>query len=213
MPHCSTCGSPYAGSPQFCPACGSPVSPPPKESGTTPISTTRERRIGPVIYGALLLFGLVFFVIYITPSTHKVIQGQPVVASPADYDSNTVEMKRVSFHEENGDLVFSLEDVKNQRLVVFEYTGGKTPRSVMAYVAPDGRLVTAISLSEHCGSTEFTIKDNQIYCAHCPSHWDMMTMEAYACCAQYYPDPIPSRVVRDEVHVSKDVVEEWVGRL
>jgi hypothetical protein len=41
----------------------------------------------------------------------------------------------------------------------------------------------------------------------------MMTMEAYACCAQYYPDPIPSRVVGNEVRISRDVVEKWAGRL
>ena len=83
----------------------------------------------------------------------------------------------------------------------------------MAYIAPDGRLVTAISISDHCGSTEFKIKDNKIYCAHCPSVWDMMTMEAYTCCAKYYPDPIPSRVAGNEVHVAKDLVEKWAGRL
>jgi hypothetical protein len=84
---------------------------------------------------------------------------------------------------------------------------------MMAYITPDGRAVTAISMSEHCGSKEFKIKENKIYCAQCASSWDMMTMEAYACCAPYYPDPVPSKVVGNEVHISKEVVEKWAGRL
>jgi len=219
MTRCNSCGTSYEGGPQFCPSCGSPVASSGKETETPSVDSitrgaqSKPRRIGPFVFGGLVLFGLIFFVIYIIPSTHEVIKGQPVVAAPADYDSNGVDMTRVSFHEDGEDLVFSLNDVKNHRLIVFEYTGGKTPRRVMAYVAPDGRLVTAISLSEHCGSNEFLIKNNRIYCARCPSHWDMTTMEAYACCAQYYPDPITSRVVGDEVHVAKRVVEEWAGRL
>lgn len=153
------------------------------------------------------------FLAYVNPSVHPVIKQQPVVASPADYDSNFVTMTNVSFREEGNDIVFSLSDLRQQRLIRFEYVCTTTTRPVMAYIAPDGKLVTAISISDHCGSTEFKIKDNKIYCAHCPSVWDMMTMEAYACCAKYYPDPIPSRVVGNEVHISKDIVEKWAGRL
>ena len=166
-----------------------------------------------IVFGALILFGVGFFIFFLSPSVHSVIKNQPTVFEPASYDSNAVTMIPVISWEEGNDLVFSLQDLKQHRLVRFEYNGGKTPRSVMAYIAPDGRLVTAISLSEHCGSTEFEIKNNQIYCARCPSHWDMMTMEAYACCGQYFPDPIPSRVIGNEVHVSKAVVEQWAGRL
>jgi hypothetical protein len=41
----------------------------------------------------------------------------------------------------------------------------------------------------------------------------MMTMEAYACCAQYYPDPIPSDIVDNEVRISEAAVKNWAGRL
>lgn len=166
-----------------------------------------------VLYPVIFLAGAALFIRYLNPSVHPVIQEQPLVAPAADYDSNTVIMTNVAFREEGGDLVFSLADLKQHRLIRFEYTGGQTPRPVMAYIARDGRLVTAISISEHCGSTEFKIRDNKIYCARCPSYWDMMTMEAYACCAKYYPDPIPSKVVRNEVHVSRNLVEKWAGRL
>jgi uncharacterized membrane protein len=174
---------------------------------------TGGRKTGIIIIGLILAFGIGLFAAYLVPSVHEVIRQQPVVAEPREYGPTTISMTTVSFREEGGDLIFSLDDLKRSQLIRFEYLGGKTPRTLMAYIAPDGRLVTSISLSEHCGSKEFEIRDNQIFCSNCPSHWDMMTMEAYACCAQYYPDPVPSRVVGNEVHIAKSVVENWAGRL
>ncbi len=170
-------------------------------------------RVGLVLFPILIVGGVVIFYSYVKPSVHAVIGQQPVVAAPANYDSNAVTMTNVSFRQEGNDIVFSLDSLKLHRLIRFEYPTKTIVRPIMAYIDPEGRAVTAISVSEHCGSTEFQIKNNQIYCAHCPSHWDMMTMEAYACCGKYFPDPIPSRVVGDEVRISKDVVEKWAGRL
>jgi len=166
-----------------------------------------------ILFPIVILAGLGIFYAYLNPSVHPVIQKQPVVAAAAHYDSTFVSMVDVPAREEGEDLIFSLAALKQNRLIRFEYAGAKTTRYVMAYVAPDGRLVTAISISDHCGSTEFKIKNNKIYCARCPSNWDMMTMEAYACCAKYYPDPIPSKVIEDEVHISKGLVANWAGRL
>ncbi len=213
MAQCSSCGTPLSGDPKFCPSCGTPVksAEPVHENQAQMKSGPNPKRI--VFVVSIILVGLALFVYYIIPSTHAVIQTQPVVAEPSDYGSAAITMTPIPFREESGDLVFSLDDVKQHKLVRFEYTGGKTPRAVMAYLGTDGRLVTAISVSEHCGSTEFEIKENKIFCARCPSNWDMMTMEAYACCAQYYPDPIPSKVVGNEVHITTAVVENWAGRL
>ncbi len=210
---CSNCEFELTATAKFCPNCGAsaqqvvvPEGPPRKGYSVT-------KRVAFVLFPVVLIVGTFIFIQYLNPSVHSVIQQQPVVAAPADYGSDPVVMTPVDFREDGGDLVFSLEDLKRHRLVRFEYRGGQTPRSVMAYLAPTGQVVTAISFSEHCGSSEFTIKDNNIFCARCPSHWDMMTMEAYACCAKYYPDPIPSRVSGNEVRVPKLFVERWAGRL
>ena len=213
MAQCSSCGTSIAGDARFCPSCGTPV----RAAGSVP-EVQSQARYGPstkriVFVVTLILVGLALFVFYIIPSTHTVILTQPVVAEPSDYGPLAITMTPIPFREESGDFIFSLDDVKRFKLVTFEYMGGKTPRAVMAYLAPDGRLVTAISVSEHCGSTKFEIKENKIYCAQCPSNWDMMTMEAYACCAQYYPDPIPSIVVGNEVRIARAAVENWAGRL
>lgn len=217
MIQCNTCGSELSGSPRFCPSCGTPVtvaeSKPSTGASSATLSRSVFRRVGLILFPILIVGGLVIIYSYIKPSVHEVIRQQPVIAAQMNYDSNLVMMTNVSFGRDGDDIIFSLADVKRYRLIRFEYPAKNIVRPVMAYIDPQGRLVTAISLSDHCGSTEFQIRDNQIYCAHCPSHWDMMTMEAYACCGTYYPDPIPSRVVGEEVHIAKNIVEKWAGRL
>ena len=220
MNKCMACGTGLAVSTKFCPSCGAPVAAFTDSGGRSPsgevtrIQTTSIfRRVGLILIPIILIVGGVVFYSYVSPSVQSVIKKQPVVARPDDYDSNVVTMTNVSYRLEGDDIVFSLSDLKQYRLIRFEYPTRTIVRPVMAYIDPQGRAVTAISLSDHCGSTEFQIKNNQIYCAHCPSHWDMMTMEAYACCGTYYPDPIPSKVVGNEVHIPKQEVENWAGRL
>jgi uncharacterized membrane protein len=214
---CRQCGREVSDSARFCTACGAAVE---ATTAIKPSDTVRgdfapspTRRIALVVFPIAVAALIFVFTQYITPSLHPVIRNQPVVAGEQAYDSATVSMVDISAREEGDQLVFSLDDLRRNKLVRFSYSGQKTERAVMAYLASDGRLVTAISLSEHCGSTEFTLKNNMICCARCPSRWDMMTLEAYACCAKYYPDPIPSRVVGREVYVAKNKVEGWAGRL
>ncbi|MEK7671505.1 MAG: hypothetical protein AAB344_04725, partial [Bacteroidota bacterium] len=101
------------------------------------MQTTKQqsstRRVALVLFPLLLVVGVVIFIRYINPSVHSVIKSQPVVTAPVDYDSNFVTMTNIRFKEEGGYLVFALQDLKQQRLVRFEYTGGQTPRAVMAY--------------------------------------------------------------------------------
>jgi uncharacterized membrane protein len=216
MSQCPVCGSEVRGTPNYCPTCGSVLESQKTEgrdASTTAPTKVDTKRVGLAVFVSLALFGLGFFYFYITPSIHPVIRNQPVVVEPMEYGPEFVTMVDVPVRDDGNDLVISLSDVKQHRLVRFEYKTSLTTRSVMAYLARDGRLVTSISVSEHCGSNEFKIKENKIFCARCPSNWDMMTMEAYACCQRYYPDPIPSRVVGDEVRIAKSTIENWAGRL
>jgi hypothetical protein len=212
---CVNCGNEISVGVKFCPGCGSAV----EIQNASPIEVapakgkSLTRRAAVFVFPIVLIAGILTYVRYLSPSVNEVIKDQPVVVSPFEYDSTFVESSDIAFREEGTDLVFPLDQLKQLKLVRFEYRGGKTPRHVLAYLAPTGQLVTAISVSEHCGSTEFKIKDDKIYCAHCPSYWDMMTMEAYACCSKYFPDPIPSRVVGSDVHIPKILVEKWAGRM
>lgn len=210
---CSNCGYELAATAKFCPSCGTSVQQVTEPAAASPKQQSVTKRVALVLFPLVLVAGTYLFIQYLNPSVHSVIQQQPVVAEKQEYGTAPVVMTSIAFREEGGDLIFSLDELRRYRLVRFEYAGEKTTRAIMAYLAPTGQVVTAISFSEHCGSSEFTIKDNKIFCARCPSNWDMMTMEAYACCAKYFPDPIPSRVSGDEVRIPKVFVERWAGRL
>ncbi|HXF99225.1 MAG TPA: zinc ribbon domain-containing protein [Bacteroidota bacterium] len=211
--NCPTCGFVVTEAVQFCPNCGTSVQNAVAGQPAAMKSSSKTRRVALFLFPFVLITGTVIFLRYLNPSVHSVIRQQPIVGEPTEYGDTPVSMTTVAFRDEGGDLVFSLSELKRYRLVRFEYQGEKTSRTIMAYLAPTGQVVTAISFSEHCGSNEFTIRSNKIFCARCPSNWDMMTMEAYACCAKYYPDPIPSRVDGDEVRIPKLFVEKWAGRL
>lgn len=211
--NCPTCGFAIAEAVQFCPNCGTSVRNAVADQPAAIKSTSKTRRVALFLFPFVLIVGTVIFLRYLNPSVHSVIKQQPIVSEPTEYGDTPVSMTTVAFRNDGGDLVFSLNELKRYRLIRFEYRGEKTSRTIMAYLAPTGQVVTAISFSEHCGSNEFTIKNNKIFCARCPSNWDMMTMEAYACCAKYYPDPIPSRVDGDKVRIPKLFVEKWAGRL
>ncbi len=212
---CGNCGNEIQDGTKFCPGCGATIGSIGIQSADTQSTneTSRTRRVALYVFPIVVVAGILTFVRYLNPSVHEVIKAQPVVTDPFDYDTTFVESRDISFTEESGELVFPLAELKRNKLIRFEYKGGKTPRHVLAYLAPTGQLVTAISVSEHCGSTEFKIKGDKIYCARCPSNWDMMTMEAFGCCSKYYPDPIPSRIVGADVHIPAALVEKWAGRM
>ncbi len=214
MSVCSKCGSTLVDSAKFCPSCGVAVeaSDVRGSSAESPGSNSSLRKTW-IILGTLLATGLIAFLVYINPSAHPVIKNQPFVSEPVEPDTGFILSKPVALKDEGEFLAIPLSEIVANRLVRFEYATPTTMRAVIAYVTPEGRIVTAMSVSEHCGSTEFKLKGSHIYCARCPSHWDMTTMEAYACCGKYYPDPIPSEVSGDKVRIRKSVVENWAGRL
>jgi uncharacterized membrane protein len=171
------------------------------------------RRASIVLFPLLAIGGLSILWGYLHRSEHPVIRSQPVVSGSRLYDSAGVRATEIAASVIGDDIAIPLAAVMNDTIVRFEYTGGGTPRWLLAYVAVNGKLVTAISLSEHCGSTEFLLRGDQIVCARCPSRWHMTSLEAYACCGKYYPDPIPSRVEGSNVLIERSAVDRWAGRM
>ena len=109
-------------------------------------------------------------------------------------------------------IVVPLKDVLEKRIVRFSDPEGIQETPLIAYVTPRGKLVTAMSKSEACHSTDFYLQGENIHCASCPSYWNMSSLEAYACCQKYYPDPIPSVVVGEEVRIESKTIRDWKPR-
>ncbi|MBP1679441.1 MAG: hypothetical protein H6Q29_1352 [Bacteroidetes bacterium] len=212
---CQLCGSENEPGRAACAVCGAATVAGAKEGAVTAATGSRftVRRAALVLFPVLAVGGLWLLWSYLHRSEHPVLQGQPVVGEPRVYDSTGVKPAVIAASLIGDDIAIPLDAVTRNSIVRFEYTGGATPRWLLAYVATNGKLVTAISLSEHCGSTEFLLRGDQIVCAHCPSRWHMTSFEAYACCGKYYPDPIPSRVEGPNVLIARADVDRWAGRM
>jgi hypothetical protein len=141
---------------------------------------------------------------------HPVIAKQPEIASPELMEriNSTIIPARI----EGPFIIISLEEVKKNRVVRFYDPENIQEIPVLAYIAPSGRLVTSMSVSENCRSRDFYLEGEFIHCANCPSYWNASSLEAYACCQKYYPDPIPSTTLGDEVRIEIEVVRSWYGR-
>ncbi len=209
---CSQCGNSVATGQKFCPQCGTPVEEGVQET-PQPAPKLKSSPLPKIIIAVVLVAGLAYYFLTLTRNYHPVIADQPSVG----YGTNPGQGKIVSYQAsariEGSDIVIPVEEVTNHGIIRFSDPEGKQTTPVLAYVSPRGKIVTAMSLSESCRSTDFYLEGKTIHCANCPSYWDMESMEAYACCQKYYPDPIPSRVERGMLKISKEAVQGWKTRL
>ncbi len=213
---CPSCGNSIKPDARFCPQCGAVIT---ELSNNQPDHTSNQTITSPVRYlviGSFIVIIanlIVLLVQFITLEEHNVIARQPVVTEPVDYSNKEIQMTGIDFRLEDGDVIFSLDDVIQHRIVFIDYQGPTSPIPVMAYISSNGKLVTAISINEPCNETKFKIVGNDIKAETCRAIWDMNSMEAHICCGNNYPDPIPSKVEGDEVRIPETTILAWNRRL
>src|SRR3990170_2733400 len=147
------------------------------------------------------------------------------VSDPVDYSKSRVDMKRVKHWIEGDKVVFSLADVKKNKLIRFEFRSpkinvkqrnfaGKPVLPVMAMIVPSGKLMVGVSYCEPCRSTTFhTEPDMSLTCNICGTKWDVETLIAWSgACMPYPPDEIKVEVKEGKVYIPKGYLEAWQPR-
>jgi uncharacterized protein len=214
---CLSCGSQVHKTHAFCPQCGTAITQQGSREnlkGDSPTLSHPLKRWFPAILTALVLIaGLGTFLSQLLRTYHPTIEQQPTVAVPSMYSQGRIASVPVEARMDNNAMVISLKDVLAYKIVRFEDPERKAAAPMIAYLSPNGKLVTAMSISENCRSTDFYLQGDNIHCASCPSYWNMSSLEAYACCQKYYPDPIPSTVMGDEVRIDASVARNWHTRM
>jgi uncharacterized membrane protein len=163
---------------------------------------------------AVLALGVSSYLRVLLREFHPVIANQPSVVVPIDYGvTQKIPSTMVEARMDQGSIVVPLKAVTDHKLVRFFDPDHVQQFPMIAYITPEGKLVTAMSISENCRSTDFYLEGHNIHCAACPSYWNMSSMEAYACCQKFYPDPIPSTLVNDEVRIDASLVRSWKSRI
>ncbi len=218
---CPQCDKEVTQTARFCPSCGAAISSAEimgeKSTGeeSTPINKMSSNlRIGIIgVFVLITIFLLVTLYDYIYFEEHDVIAAQQVVSDPVDYTDREIEMTEISAIVEDGYLIFPLQEVLDHKLIRTEHQSPTATIPILAYISTKGKLVTSISISEPSNSSRFTIINNEIHNNNCPSHWELDSMRALACCGNNHPDPIPSEVRDGNVFIAVNTIENWRRRL
>ena len=219
---CNKCGKPAKTNARFCPHCGARLS---QDSGQSHSRKSKRDRVMKnegsgmpryvmAIFGAAIVavLGVLLSSILSSP-TNSAIESQPVVSNDINYSNTGLQMVDVSSKVEKGKIIVPLDLVKKNELVAFKYADGSRTIPILAYVAPDGKLVTAVSLCEPCKSTRFHIVGDNIVCNTCGTTWKLQNLEAVSgACGTYPPQVIPSRVVGNTVQIDVKTVSNWQPR-
>jgi len=210
--NCTQCGASVLESQKYCARCGSPIT---KKHDMPSISTPVHKSllIPKLLLAAVFITGILYFSITLTRNYHPIIADQPSTGFGTTPGQSKVSSKNVTARIDANDIIIDVESVTSMGFVRFVDPEGIQTVPIIAYVTPRGKIVTAMSISESCRSTDFYLQGNNIHCASCPSYWHMESLEAYACCQKYYPDPIPSIVERGVLRISKSMVREWRTRI
>lgn len=171
------------------------------------------KRISVAVLAGVLLAGIGYFAATIGRSYHPVIDNQPSVGYGVSAAPGKITSGTTSASIDGDDIIVNADLVNNYRIVRVNDPEGIQKIPILIYVTPRGKIVTAMSISESCRSNDFYLDGNNIHCANCPSYWNMESLEAYACCQRYYPEPIPSTKVGGVIRINKEMVQNWRTRL
>jgi hypothetical protein len=216
---CAVCGKEVKAEARFCTSCGADLSvkaqPAPSLSKSVKKPLTRKARR---IYGTIVvaLFGLFLylFVVHLPGGAHPVIANQPEVAMASMYMGLSISPEPIQADVDGGRISFPLSTVQQYHAVSFEI---KTPTGsvpLLAYISPEGKLVTSIRMCEPCNSKNFRIEGTELACGNCETRWKLNNLEGIqGTCQKYPPDPIPSIVEGNKVIIEESVIRNWKMRI
>lgn len=166
-----------------------------------------------LILAGVLTAGIGYFFATIGRTYHPVIDHQPSIGYGISAAPGKIKSGQTSAMIDGNEIILPMETVNKFRIVRVNDPEGIQSIPILIYITPRGKIVTAMSISESCRSNDFYLDGNNIHCANCPSYWNMESLEAYACCQKYYPEPIPSTVIAGMIRIDKATVQNWRTRL
>lgn len=224
---CPQCGTINKSGVHYCSNCGRAMKEESSASGTGSEnvfpSASRQKRL-PLKRSTRLIYILVVLAIsglflYLFESNlpggaHPVISNQPEIAMSTMYMGQTLEQQTITPEIQNGSVVFSLSLLLQKKIVAFDYPTATGKLPLLAYISADGKLVTAIRMCEPCNSTTFRIEGTEIVCGNCGTRWKLNNLEGISgSCQKYPPDPIPSKIVDNQVQIEETYLKNWKMRI
>jgi len=176
-------------------------------------SNTKPKFVFLGVAGIILVFGLLTLFNSLPSQANPVIEQQPVVTGGVQYPQSPTEMRPVQAKTENGKILLPLETVLEKKFVAFDYQSPRGVIPLLAYVSPDGKVVTAVSMCEPCNSTRFHIRSDELICNSCGTTWELANLSGVSgACQKYPPDPLPSTITGNEIQIDEAIVASWTPR-
>lgn len=217
--YCPNCGKSVNSNEKFCTKCGEKI------TEDTSNNNKREKvlkgknnsnRKG-IYVGLASFISVSALIIYLNVQPSKeeaIIDSQPKVSENIKYPSLRYDHAYSIAFARDGKIILPLDVVKEKKFVKFDYIGGNKTIPLLAYLTEDGKIVTSISLCEPCDSKDFHIQGNNLICNSCGTTWDLNNLDAISgSCGKYPPDPVPSKVVGNEIQIDEYIVTGWVRRV
>lgn len=217
--YCPKCGHKLINNVVYCPNCGNKINRGKSQTKKERVIHNKAKASKSNLYIAaiLILFvGAIFFYLKSEPSKElEIIEKQPKVTDKVTYPLTRYDHAFTIAFSKNNKIILPLDLVKERKFVRFEYVSGNSPAvPILAYLTEDGKVVTAISMCEPCNSTEFHIQGSNLICNSCGTTWNLNDLDAISgSCGKYPPDPIPSKVVGNEIQIDEYLVTNWQRRV
>ncbi|HZY10617.1 MAG TPA: Fe-S-containing protein [Bacteroidota bacterium] len=223
--HCSSCGKAVREGAKFCPSCGASIL-------NQQDSTVRQAGVpsaGKVVRKPLsskakmlyaitiiIVFGvfIMIFTAHLPGGAHPIIDKQPSIAMATMYLDQVIEQHPIEVRLEDGKIIFPTSALLENKMVAFEYRSENTTYPLLAFISAEGKLVTAMRICEPCNSKTYRIEGMELACGNCETRWNLNNLEGLqGSCQKFPPDPIPSVIIGNEVHIDEAIVKNWKMRI
>lgn len=143
------------------------------------------------------------------------LQNQSSSMASADAPAaNAVREVPITHTVADGKISIPVEEVRKNKLVIFDYNNGSKTIPLTAWVTPSGAIKSAVRVCEPCNGTSFRIEGNTMVCNTCGTRWDLETLRGISGgCQKYPPEALPSTIAGDNLVIDEAPVLSWQPRV
>ncbi|MHB1420312.1 MAG: Fe-S-containing protein [Bacillota bacterium] len=178
-------------------------------------------RVVILVFALIAVVGVGWFYYASSQNTPVVTQrwqgGNYNIGKSVDYKNKKVSMTDIKSTEADGQINFSLDEVKKDNIAYvetgYQHQSGAN-KALIAMVTPAGRLIVSMAMCEPCRSQRFHIEENNLVCDTCGTRWLLNDLHGLAGgCTKYPPEQLPYVVKDGKIMVPADVVQKWELRI
>ncbi len=175
----------------------------------------RPKRTQLLLLVGVLVIGVVAVIAFNTANKSKVASlPYATELAPQNYQQQRISQTPVESIVANGTIQIPLQELQANKFIITTYTSGTKSLKLTSYIAPSGKVITAVSICEPCRSETFHIAGNHLVCNACNTRWVLETLQGISGgCLNYPPDVLESTVENGNIVIAESLVANWQPRV